>query len=107
MTNEARVLKELREAAGLSMRKAGKLIGKSDSYISHLENGRMNIPSDDKLEQILQAYGGGIKPKSFRERARKLEFRICARQRLTEWIERASDKDISLLERFVFGVINN
>ena len=34
LTNKARVLKEMRISKGLSMRQAGELLGKSDSYIS-------------------------------------------------------------------------
>lgn len=44
LTNEARVLKELRSQCGLSMRQAGKLINRSDSYIAHIETGKMDSP---------------------------------------------------------------
>ena len=42
MSNETRVLKQLRTKKGLSMRAAGNLIGRSDSYVSQIENGRMS-----------------------------------------------------------------
>jgi transcriptional regulator with XRE-family HTH domain len=60
MTNEARILKELRVQKGLSMMQAGFLINKSDSYISHLENGRMDIPTISKLAHLLNIYGVSI-----------------------------------------------
>ncbi len=49
MTREAMVLKQMRVGCGLSMKKAGELMGKSDSYIAHLETGRMDIPKGEKL----------------------------------------------------------
>ena len=69
MTNEARVLRELRIQLGISMRKAGELIGCSDSYISHIENGRTDVPAGERIDKFLSIYGG-IKQKSFYERVR-------------------------------------
>ena len=43
----ARVLRELRIQSRLSMRKAGVVIGYTDSYISHIENGRTDVPRGD------------------------------------------------------------
>lgn len=70
MTKEARVLRELRIQSGLSMRKAGALIGCTDSYISHIENGRADVPRGGRLDKFLAVYGG-IKQKSFYERVRR------------------------------------
>ena len=70
MTTEARVLRELRLHAGLSKRKAGDLIRYSDSYISHIENGRTDVPTGARLDKFLNIYGG-IKEKSFHERVRR------------------------------------
>jgi transcriptional regulator with XRE-family HTH domain len=42
------------------MMQAGFLINKSDSYISHLENGRMDIPTISKLAHLLNIYGVSI-----------------------------------------------
>jgi len=71
MTKEARALRELRIQSGLSMRKAGALIGCTDSYISHIENGRSDVPKGNRLDKFLAAYGG-IKQKSFYERVRRV-----------------------------------
>ena len=60
MSNEARVLKQIRENKGLSMRSAGRLIERSDSFISQIENGQMLIPKAPMLEKILTAYGDGV-----------------------------------------------
>jgi transcriptional regulator with XRE-family HTH domain len=57
MTNEARVLKHLRERAGLSMRDAGELMGYSSSFVSQVENGRANPPQGESLAKFLKTYG--------------------------------------------------
>lgn len=69
VTCEAKVLRQLRLETKLSMRRAGRELGLSDSYISHLETGRLNVPRGERLNRILQTYGG-LKEKSFRERVR-------------------------------------
>jgi transcriptional regulator with XRE-family HTH domain len=96
MTNEARALKELRLYHGYSMKKAGELMGLSDSYIAHLETGRMDIPKGDKLDRILAVYGG-IKAKSFYERARNYQDKITPRDELLEVIERLPDDKVPIV----------
>ena len=65
MSDEARVLKELRMSCkrddglpkkGYSMREAGDRLGWSNSYISHIENGRTDIPEKAPLLRILDLY---------------------------------------------------
>lgn len=60
ITAEARVLKDLRLKKAYSMKALGKLIGCSDSFVSHLENGRADLPSGT-LMKILDVYGIGVK----------------------------------------------
>jgi transcriptional regulator with XRE-family HTH domain len=83
MTNEARVLRELRIQSGLSMRRAGELLGCTDSYISHIENGRSDVPTGERLDKFLIAYGG-MKQKSFYERVRNYHCRISPTEELIE-----------------------
>ncbi len=96
MTNEARALRELRIARGLSMRKAGELIGVTDSYISHIENGRVDFPKGERLEKILSAYGG-MKLKSFNEKARNWREKMTVKDELLELVERMNDDKICIL----------
>ncbi len=56
MTKEAKVLKFLRESRRLSMRKAGRVIGASDAYVSHCEHGRIDLTPKIILK-FLNAYG--------------------------------------------------
>ncbi|MBK7844109.1 MAG: helix-turn-helix domain-containing protein [Bdellovibrionales bacterium] len=69
---EARVLKRLREKNGLSMRRAGQLLGWSDSYISQIENGRERIPKGERLLRFLSVYGG-ITEKYFKQLCKDYE----------------------------------
>jgi transcriptional regulator with XRE-family HTH domain len=56
MTKEASVLKFMRESRNLSMRRAGDLLGVSDSTISHLENGRADL-QPEIVTRLLLNYG--------------------------------------------------
>lgn len=56
MTKEASVLKFMRESKNLSMRRAGSLLGVSDSTISHIENGRADLRPEITLK-LLELYG--------------------------------------------------
>jgi len=56
MTKEARVLKFLRESRGLSMRRAGHILGTSDAFVSHSEHGRIDLTANIILK-FLNAYG--------------------------------------------------
>lgn len=96
MTNEARVLRELRIQSGLSMRQAGDLLNRSDSYIAHLETGRMDIPNGEKLDRLLAIYGG-IKQKSFFERVRKYAHHLTPKEELFELADRLPKEQIHAL----------
>lgn len=85
------------------MRGLGASMGKSDSYVSQVENGRMDVPSGDALEQYLNALGG-IGLKGFQERVRRfrLERAPTYRDELAEIVRRANEtqvKQILLLAR--------
>ena len=96
LTTEAKVLKELRNHHKLSMRKAGELIGKSDTYISHIENGRMDIPQGEKLQALLNIYGG-IKYKSFRERVRLYREKTTEKDLLLDLVDKFDDSKIHII----------
>ena len=53
ITPEALVLRQMRIAHGLTIRQAGMLVDRSDSFISQIENGRMNVPIGERLERLL------------------------------------------------------
>ncbi len=103
MTIEARVLRELRIQSGLSMRKAGAVIGCTDSYISHIENGRTDVPSGDRLDKFLAAYGG-IKQKSFYERVRRFSETRNPKIELIELIQNMTPEKIILLSKLAGSI---
>lgn len=55
-SKEGRVLKYLRESRKLSMKKAGALIGRSDSFVCHCENGRADL-TPTIISKFLNVYG--------------------------------------------------
>lgn len=56
LTKEASVLKHLRESRNLSIRKAAKVIGLSDTKVNHAENGRCDI-NPTLILKFINAYG--------------------------------------------------
>ena len=102
---EGRVLKALRQEHGLSMRKAGELIGVSDSTIAHIENGRMNPPTGKRLADFLKLYGR-IKEKSFYERVRRFEENQTPKDELLELVKRASTAKVKSLLDVARGLMS-
>ena len=107
MTDEARVLRALREERQLSMRALGAAMGKSDSFISQVENGRMDVPTDEALERYLTSLGG-ITAKSFYERVRRfrLERGSTDRDELVEIAKRVNElhlKQILILAKTILA----
>jgi transcriptional regulator with XRE-family HTH domain len=78
ITNEVKVLRYMRLQAGLSLKKAGRLIGVTDGAIGHLENGRMDLPLK-RVEQMVQVYGFSMT--DFLKMSRSKNIPVC---RLTE-----------------------
>ena len=56
ITPEAELLKRLRESRNLSLSEVAELAGKSIAWISHVENGRMDL-TQDHLKILVAAYG--------------------------------------------------
>lgn len=56
ITKAARVLRFMRMSKGISMRAAGRLVGLSDSWINHIEQGRMDF-DDRHAARLIEAYG--------------------------------------------------
>lgn len=56
ITKESGVLKYLRESRKLSLSKVGRIINKSDTWVSHIEHGRIDI-GPKKVLILLNVYG--------------------------------------------------
>lgn len=55
-TKAAQILRFMRMSKGISMRAAGRLVDLSDSWISHIEQGRMDL-DERKIMRLVAAYG--------------------------------------------------
>jgi len=104
VSNEARVLRQLRLSAGLSMKKAGTALGLSDSYISHVETGRMDVPKGERLSGLLDLYGG-LSTRAFYQRARAYAKRQTPKDELAELIQRANLNQTRALLLVVRGIL--
>jgi transcriptional regulator with XRE-family HTH domain len=93
---EARVLKQIREAKGMTMQQAANAIGKSKPYIAHIEGGRMDVPKEEKLVKLLSAYGITTY-KSFYDRVRNFKERTTPREELAELAGRLPEEKVQVL----------
>ena len=67
---EGLVLKDLREKHKLTLKAVAQRVQLSDGYISQIENGRSDPPTDKTLDDLLKVYGG-ISQKYFYELVRE------------------------------------
>ena len=104
LTHECRVLKQLREEAGLSMRAAGLRLNISSSMISQIENGRERFPDTARLQLILDAYGG-LKVRSFWERVRVYKQQSSAVEELHDLIDRLQGHQASVALAVVRAIL--
>lgn len=104
ITPEGRVLKQLREKHGLSMRKVGEQLGLSDSYISQIENGRNDPPRKDSLARFLKIYGG-IGEKYFYELCREWEQEFTDADFIRDNLEKLPPDTIKLIKAMVETVL--
>ena len=105
ITNQARVLKSLRAESNLSMQEAGFLIGRSDSYISHLENGRMDIPKGEQLEALLNLYN--CSHDNFLEKVRLYKEVTPRIDILSNLIKKLDENKVNILIHLTQNLINN
>ena len=87
MTDEARVLRRLRQEAGLSLRQVGERLGRNHSTVSHIEMGRMDPPTGDRLLEMLAIYGVDTH-KSFYDRVRNYQKKQTPEEELKELLDR-------------------
>lgn len=104
ITNEARVLRELRLERKLSLKAAGVAIGKCGSTIAHIESGRMAVPDrGDTLAKLLDAYGI-TNIRSFKQRVAKWEQRLTPEQEIVELLPKLPSEKVKLIRDLVKAV---
>ena len=105
LTNEAMLLRQVREQCGFSIREVGRRLEKSETYVRHIEKGRMNIPSDEDLQLILDLYGMSLR--QFKAKAINFKSDDLNRDYLLCFISKANDKDLGKIRTFVDSCIND
>ena len=105
MTNEARALKQIREerkdklgSKNFSLRAVAGKVGRTDAWLAHIENGRADVPKDERLDALLKIYG--LKRKSFYERVRTYKQKITPKIELQYLAEKISDTQATLILTF-------
>ena len=58
-TLEGKILRFMRKSKSISMRQAGSLIGLSDTFINHIEHGRLDL-TESRINKVIAAYGYSI-----------------------------------------------
>ena len=96
MTNEARVLKELRVNAGLSVRQVAKKLNRSHGIVVQIETGRLDVPKGERLMQLLAIYGVD-NYKGFYDRVRNFTEKRSPKEELCELVELMSADRIDLV----------
>ncbi len=103
MTDEARVLRLLRQERGLTLRQVSAAIGMSHTYIAHIEAGRMAVPGKAILMKMLGVYGIDDY-KVFYDKVRNFKDHMTPRQQLLELIEHLNDERIDFLLKMAKGL---
>lgn len=104
MTPAARLLKLLRNESGLSMIKAAAIIGVSDSYIAHVETGRMDVPRGEKLKRLIHAYG--VRSTTYFGRLSHFVEKPNPRTALSELVSRMRDKEVETVLAVARGLLS-
>lgn len=102
-SKESQALRQLRNDAKLSLRAAGKLLGVTDSLISHIENGRMAAPTGQRLKKFLKVYGA--REIDFKKLVSSIENAVPAKKVLSLMIEKMNDQKaaraLEILNRYL------
>ena len=111
MTDEARCLKSIREerqakfgVKNYSLRAVAQRVGRTDSWLAHIENGRADVPQDERLENLLKVYG--LKRKSFYEKVRIYKQKKTPQMEIFEIVPHLNDETIKLILKFTYTLIN-
>lgn len=106
LSREGRVLRELRQKQGLSMRAAGIKLELSDSYISQIENGRADPPKGDALLRFLKVYGD-ITQKYFGDLCRNWSEKVTDADHIRELLPKLRPDQLKLLRTMAEQLAKN
>lgn len=99
-SHEGLVLKELRTKHKLTLIEVAKVVGVSDGYISQVENGRSDPPTNETLDALLKAYGG-ISQKYFYELVREKKNEETDFQYISKVFEALPSQDQKFIRQWI------
>lgn len=100
LTKEARTLRHLRRELGLSMREVADKMGCSDSLISQIENGRMNLPRGNFLDKIIKLYGVSNR-KRFSEKCIRYGEKLSPQELIVEALPKLNEQELSFILNYI------
>lgn len=100
LTKEARTLKHLRRELGLSMQEVANKMGCSDSLISQIENGRMNLPRGDFLDKLIKLYGVSNR-KRFSEKCIRYGEKFTPQELITQALPKLNEQELSFILNYI------
>ncbi len=101
ITNEARVLRQIRVDVGFSIRETARRLDKSETYIRHIENGRIDIPNKENLKKILDVYE--VSWRQFSSKA-KHKVELDSRIQLKHIINDLSVEEARMVVNFIHSI---
>jgi transcriptional regulator with XRE-family HTH domain len=104
-TNETKLLRELRIKCDFSIREVARRIEKSETYLRHIENGRLNFPSDYNLKLILEEYG--VTYRQYKQKLLKYTDSIDYKAEILNQLESLSRDRLEVIYNFIFAIKGN
>lgn len=77
------------------MRQAGELVEKSDSYISHIENGRLKVPTGEPLAKLLELYK--TSEGDFLKSIEQYQKKVAPRDQVIEILKKSTDQQAQVI----------
>ena len=104
ITKEALLLREIRVKQGLSIREVGRRLGRSESYIRHIEKGRLDPPMGVALKEILEIYD--VTLRQFNARLKKGEIERHPKSELISIINYLDEANLCTLLKIAKSLSN-
>lgn len=98
LTPEAVALREIRKKSGLSIREVCRRLGKSESFLRHIETGRNDIPERKVLNNFFSIYGSTYK--IFRHKVnevRESQLLMTPREEIKGLIDKIPDEKLETI----------
>lgn len=101
ITKAVKILRYMRLMGRTSMKEAGKRLGISDSAISHIENGKMELPQE-RIFQMVIAYGFTMC--EFKELCLRSEIPVHRRDDCKRLLDALPDSKLEMVLPFLMQI---